>query len=324
MKVKISLILLLIIQIPFYAQVKIGDNPSVIHPSSVLELESPDKVLVISRVNTSVMNSITPLEGALVYNTDVKCVFFFNGTTWENLCNNGTSTGINVTTSGTAPTSNNTGDFWIDNSKNNAVSIWNGTTWIRIDSNPTRGNGPPLFNPSLTPIPGDVYVDQSNGRIYAYNGTNWVAAGSGSGTSLNINANNGLAATTNGSGTTIELGGVLIKPTIIEASAVNTLSIIGLQDGDTTQDDIVTVNKATGQLRKVPSSGFFREEVTEIVATDGQLQFTPSILISDSKKVNVYRNGVRIDFTVVNNTTIEIEPEAVCYQGDQIRIVQFY
>lgn len=321
MKTNLSLLFLVILNISLYAQVKIGDNPSAIHPSSVLELESSDKVLVISRVTNTQMIAITPLQGALVYNTDVQCVFFFNGTTWENLCQNST-TGIQVTTAATAPINNATGDFWIDNSKNNSVNIWNGTSWIKIDNNPTRGIGPPILNPSLTPIAGDVYVDQSNGRIYAYNGTNWVASGSTSGTSLN--ANNGISSISSGTTTNIELGGILIKPTIIETSAVNTLSISGLQDGDITQDDIVTVNRTTGQLRKVNSSNLLREEVTKIIAINGQLQFTGLDLKGATNKINVYRNGVRIDFTVLNNTTIEIEPEAICYAGDQIRIVQFY
>ncbi|WP_276392780.1 hypothetical protein, partial [Eudoraea chungangensis] len=67
-------------------QIKIGDNPQNINPSSVLELESNERVLVITRINTSQMNSIIPSAGALVYNTDVGCVFFYDGISWANLC----------------------------------------------------------------------------------------------------------------------------------------------------------------------------------------------------------------------------------------------
>jgi len=70
-------------------QIKIGDNPQNIDASSVLELESNSRVLVITRVSGAQMNSITPLPGALVYNTDEGCVFYFNGTTWLNLCEEG-------------------------------------------------------------------------------------------------------------------------------------------------------------------------------------------------------------------------------------------
>ncbi|SEB37162.1 hypothetical protein SAMN04489761_0230 [Tenacibaculum sp. MAR_2009_124] len=67
-------------------QVKIGDNPNVINGSSVLELESSDKVLVITRVTDNQMNLIFPLEGAIVYNTDQDCIFQYGNMTWTSLC----------------------------------------------------------------------------------------------------------------------------------------------------------------------------------------------------------------------------------------------
>ncbi len=68
------------------AQIKIGENPEVLHPASVLELESTSRVLVITRMNTVQMESITPLQGAMVYNVDTECVHFFDGTQWINPC----------------------------------------------------------------------------------------------------------------------------------------------------------------------------------------------------------------------------------------------
>ncbi len=67
-------------------QIKIGDNPQTLNPASVLELESSSRVLVITRVTTAQMNTITPLRGALVYNTDVDCIHYYNGTDWINIC----------------------------------------------------------------------------------------------------------------------------------------------------------------------------------------------------------------------------------------------
>ena len=75
------------------AQVKIGDNPQTIDAASVLELESTDKVLVITRVNTLQMNAIVPLQGAMVYNTDVQSVHYFNGTEWINIGGGGGGAG---------------------------------------------------------------------------------------------------------------------------------------------------------------------------------------------------------------------------------------
>lgn len=316
MKIKLLFILIFLIKTSLFSQVKIGDNPSVIHSSSILELESTDKAIVISRMSNTQMSAIAPLKGALVYNTDEDCVFMYDGTSWKSLCkNNSSGRGINVTTSSTAPTGNNLGDFWINDTLN-TTSIWDGNNWIAIDNNPRRGNGIPNNTTITDALAGDVYVDTTTGVIYAYDGTDWVNSNTAP------NANNGLLIDATN---TIQLGGVLIKPTTIQTDTTNTLAITGLQNGDTTQDAIVTVNNATGQLRKVSSTNFFREEIAEIdVATDGEIQFTPPLTITDAKKINVYRNGVRIDFTVINPTTIEIEPEAVCYAGDQIRIVQFH
>ncbi|MGB5271248.1 MAG: hypothetical protein WBN52_12150 [Eudoraea sp.] len=67
-------------------QIKIGDNPQNIDASSVLELESSNRVLVITRINTSQMNSIVPSQGAIIYNTDEQCLYFYDGAAWLNMC----------------------------------------------------------------------------------------------------------------------------------------------------------------------------------------------------------------------------------------------
>ncbi|AUC14589.1 hypothetical protein BTO06_05310, partial [Tenacibaculum sp. SZ-18] len=72
-----------------YSQVKVGDNPNVIDVSSLLELESSDKAFVLTRVTTTQMNSMTPLEGAIVYNTEIRCVYQYDGTSWISLCETG-------------------------------------------------------------------------------------------------------------------------------------------------------------------------------------------------------------------------------------------
>ncbi|TAI46794.1 hypothetical protein [Flagellimonas allohymeniacidonis] len=80
------LILGLLLGTSVKGQIKIGDNPQTLDPSSVLELESNSRVFVITRVNDAQMQSITPLRGAMVYNTDTQCVHFYNGTEWINPC----------------------------------------------------------------------------------------------------------------------------------------------------------------------------------------------------------------------------------------------
>jgi len=76
-------------------QIKIGDNPQNIDGASVLELESNSRVLVITRITTSQMESIVPNPGALVYNTDTQCIHYYDGTQWLNLCE---SADLNFTT----------------------------------------------------------------------------------------------------------------------------------------------------------------------------------------------------------------------------------
>lgn len=295
------------------AQVKIGESPNQIRSSSILELESTDKVLVITRMTATQMNAVAnPYAGALVYNTDENCVFMFNGT-WTSLCNS--SNGIKITTQAIPPSNNNIGDFWINDTKNNATSIWNGSNWIPLDSNPTRGNGTPNATTAPSPSSGDVYVDSTTGKIYAYDGTTWVESGT------NVNANNGLLVSADN---TVQLGGALIQPTVITTNASNTLTIEGLQEGDVDEDDIVTINKTNGELRRISTTNLFRERVDKLVAVDNQLTFNSGFTLFSTDKVNVYRNGVRIDFTIDSNTQITLEPEARCYAGDEIRIVQFY
>ena len=68
------------------AQIKIGDNPQTIDPSSLLELESNSRVLVISKVSSTQMETIAPQRGGMVYNTDTECIHYFDGTLWVNLC----------------------------------------------------------------------------------------------------------------------------------------------------------------------------------------------------------------------------------------------
>ncbi|WP_298351641.1 hypothetical protein [uncultured Dokdonia sp.] len=86
MKKLLTLTSFLILSISAIGQVKVGDNPNTINASSLLELESTNKVLVATRVSTSQMNSISPLAGGLVFNTDESCFYQYDGSNWLSLC----------------------------------------------------------------------------------------------------------------------------------------------------------------------------------------------------------------------------------------------
>ena len=87
MKLKLVLsLLILFTSLAGFAQIKIGDNPQNIDAGSLLELESTNRAFVITRVTTVQMNAITPIEGAMVYNTDIQCLHYYDGVDWLNLC----------------------------------------------------------------------------------------------------------------------------------------------------------------------------------------------------------------------------------------------
>lgn len=65
-----------------HAQVKIGTNPNTINESSILELESTNKALLISRV-PQVDSVATPINGMLVYDESVQCFRFYQNNTWS-------------------------------------------------------------------------------------------------------------------------------------------------------------------------------------------------------------------------------------------------
>ncbi len=86
MKLKPIFLLFVLCITNINAQIKIGDDPQNLHSQSLLELNSLDKALVITRISDVQMLAMTPLEGAMVYNTDFECIFQYTGTTWINLC----------------------------------------------------------------------------------------------------------------------------------------------------------------------------------------------------------------------------------------------
>jgi hypothetical protein len=170
-----------------------------------------------------------------------------------------------------------------------------------------------------SPKAGDQVWNKACNCIQVFDASSWIDIGQGIGN--NIIISNGLVK----NGNSIELGGALTKPTEIKTTPTNSLALQGLETGIVNdQNAIVVVDSNTGVLKKVDANSLIKEEVILIIATDGQKRFTVPLAITNPQKINVYRNGVRIDFTAINGTTIELESEAICYQKDEIRIVQFY
>src|ERR1700757_3502937 len=69
--------------------VGIGSTSITPDASSILELRSTSQGLLIPRMNTAQMNSITsPAASLIIYNTDSACFCFYNSTasSWQSLC----------------------------------------------------------------------------------------------------------------------------------------------------------------------------------------------------------------------------------------------
>lgn len=229
--------------------------------------------------------------------------------------------------SGNLPDDNKIGDLvWVKNYNNSEIStlmIWNGTEWLPVnqDFDPTNELGLVVVADNAersikfqNPKIGDQVWNKSCNCIEVFDGSNWVK------NNPNIIANNGVYK----DGNTVKLGGPLTEPTEITTSATNTVAIKGLEESTNNEDLIVVVDKNTGILRQKSASFITQKEQVVINATEGQLEFNTPLNITNIDKIDVYRNGVRIDFTAVNNTTIKLEPEAQCYLNDKIRIVQLY
>ena len=125
------LLLILIFTLPGFAQVKINDNTGDqnINNSSLLELESTGKAFVPPRMTTAQKNAVSsPLEGAIIYDTDLKMMCIYTDGAWSNISSgngNADPAGVIQAIMGTTPP-----DGWLlcDG------STFNGTTYPELQT----------------------------------------------------------------------------------------------------------------------------------------------------------------------------------------------
>ncbi len=124
------------------AQVKVGDNPTSINPSAVLEIESTNKGLLLPRVTLSSTTNFVPLathvEGMVVYNTatagDVTPGYYYNdGTQWVRLANAANVGETNTTLALDSTTGLLT--YTNENNNNPVLSLANIEPWFGTDNN---------------------------------------------------------------------------------------------------------------------------------------------------------------------------------------------
>lgn len=76
------------------AQQKIGTNPTTMNSSALLELESHNKALLISRViNTAAI--VNPINGMIIYDMSSNCIKFYENNAWTGCISLGTTFAIN-------------------------------------------------------------------------------------------------------------------------------------------------------------------------------------------------------------------------------------
>jgi hypothetical protein len=305
MKIILSLLFIVflsfIIVVPVNAQSKIGDNPTTIEQGSLLELESLSKGLRLPRVPLNDINNWTldgaAVSGMLIFNesgTAPKGLYYWSMdlSQWVRIVNSAELTGL--ITAGTRVS---------NASANNKLSTTvNGVTSLAVDI---------IRNNSLSIVDG-VLTSTVNG------------VASSSGVNVLSSANNGLSPA-NGN---VQLGGALTKPTAISTSATNTLALTKLQDGTLGIDSLLVVAANTGIVRKISSNvlsgGSNVLKSVEFAASDGQKRFATPAAITDIKKIQVYRNGINVEFTQVDATHIELEAKATCYANDEVKIIQLF
>ena len=130
LRIVTALLFLFTIGTGLFAQVKIGDNPTTKNAASVLELESTNKALLISRVaNTSAI--ATPINGMMIYDISAQCVRFYQNNSWSNCVSNTNSTNLITALSCVSTTFSPTTVF--------ASNTYNGTATVPY----TGGTGVP-------------------------------------------------------------------------------------------------------------------------------------------------------------------------------------
>jgi hypothetical protein len=290
-------IFLLVVQNSVFGQVKIGDNPTVVQSGSLLELESLTKGLRLPRIPLNNLNGWgldgTPVSGMLICNDTgsvPKGIYYWNtdSTQWVRVVN--AAELASLIKQNTTVSNSTSGDTLI-------------TT-----VNGVAAAGVPIVNSDSLLVTNGVLISKVNG----------VAS---SGVPVLTSANNGLT-TINGN---VQLGGALNTPTTITTSSTDTLSITGLQEGNTATDSLLTVAAGSGTIRKI-GTGSLGVNMTNItsVATNGQTTFATPVVITDVKKILVYHNGVIINFSQVDANHIQVESSAMCSANDEIKIVQYF
>jgi hypothetical protein len=159
----ISILFSLLFCATVQAQLKIGDNPNTISSSSVLEMESTNKGMLVPRMTSIQRTAIaTPALGLLVYDNVTNSFWQFNGTVWEELSNYWVKTGNDISNTNTGNVGINTvtPNAYGHGGVNKILEVFNNNTGannqthLMLSTNGTSGStgGITWASPALTSV----------------------------------------------------------------------------------------------------------------------------------------------------------------------------
>ena len=286
------------------AQVKIGQHPKTLEPAAILELESPEKGLLLTRLSdTLLINQLNPPDGMLIYYTGngQQRLMIRKQHQWS----------ILLTTDSLAA--------YFDKTAKNITAY---SPFIQISNGTGAVLQPVSFQTDSTVIGHWLNAGAVNDSLAIAFSKKVVRDSLISlMSSLDRNAPvNGLSR----SGDKVVLGGELIEPTILYTSGVNSLSLKGLAEGNG-KDSILVSENNTGIIKKnAASSLIIKVAKIKYKAKEGQVRFFTPKPVTDLERITVFRNGILIGFSVVDENSIELEQGINCNMNDEIQIVQYY
>jgi hypothetical protein len=152
----------------FSQSAAIGSDKFTPDISAALEIRSVDKGLLISRTTEVERNAIgTPATGLLVYQTDgISGFYYYDGTTWQYL-------------RGSTVDDDPTNEIQMLSFVPDTLYLSDGgEVYLGRVTNIYSGIGAPV-EPEAAGVAGDVYVDETTGDMYSYDGSTWIFQGGG-------------------------------------------------------------------------------------------------------------------------------------------------
>ena len=150
------------------AQLKVGDNPTTINSSAILEIESTNQGLLLPRMTTAQRdaNILSPIAGLVIYNTSTNALEVVVsgsglGSFWLNVLTGATS----IVASGTTTS---VGGIGVGTTTPNANAVLDVTST-------TKGILLPRLTSDPTGVAGMIYYNTTSNIVKLYNGSAWIA-----------------------------------------------------------------------------------------------------------------------------------------------------